>query len=62
MQIGEYFIVGGTLLGLFFKTGAGAQVAGFLTQVGVALEAGAGSVGPITIGTDTLTVTIAPKG
>jgi hypothetical protein len=62
MQIGEYFIIGGTLLGLFYKSGVGQQVAGFLTQVGTALEAGSGSVGPITIGSEELTVSIAPKG
>lgn len=62
MQIGEYFIVAGTLVSLLLKSTTGQQIANFLTQVGTALEANSGSVGPITIGSDTLTLTIAPKG
>ena len=50
-----------TIIGLFFRTGFWPQVVAFLTQVGSALEAGTGTVGPITIGSETLTVTIAPK-
>jgi hypothetical protein len=60
MNIGEYFILAGTIVGLFFKTGAGPEVATFLNEVGAALEAGAGSVGPIRVGNENLTVTIAP--
>ena len=59
MNIGEYFIAGGTILGFIFKSGAGAQVASFLTNVGAVLEAGGGSVGPITVGSYKLTVTVA---
>jgi hypothetical protein len=62
MNIGEYLIVAGTLVGLLFKSVAAQQVSAFLTQVGTALEAGTGTVGPITVGSETLTVTIAPKG
>lgn len=62
MNVGEYFIVAGTIVGLFIRSAGGQAVANFLAQVGTALEAGAGSVGPITVGNDTLTVTIAPKG
>ena len=62
MNIGEYFIVAGTIIGLFFKSAPFQQISAFLTQVGTALEANMGTVGPITIGSDTLTVTIAPKG
>lgn len=61
MQIGEYFIIAGTIVGLFIKSAGGQAVANFLQQVGTALEAGAGSVGPITIGGDELTVTISKK-
>lgn len=60
MNIGEYFIVAGTLVGLLLKSAAGQQISAFLTQVGTALEAGTGSVGPIRIGNDSLTVTISP--
>jgi hypothetical protein len=62
MNIGEYFIAAGTILGFVFRTGVGSQVASFLTQVGAALEAGTGTVGPITVGNEQLTVTISPKG
>jgi hypothetical protein len=61
MNIGEYFIVAGTIISLFFKSAPFQQIAAFLTQLGTALEANQGTVGPITIGNDTLTVTIAPK-
>lgn len=61
MNIGEYFILAGTLVGTIFKSAAAQQVAAFLNQVGAALEIGQGSVGPITIGSDVLTITIAPK-
>jgi hypothetical protein len=47
---------------VLFKTPTGQQIANFLEQVGAALTAGTGSVGPITVGSETLTVTIAPKG
>lgn len=61
MNIGQYFIDAGILLSLFFKTGPFSQIAAFLTEVGSALIAGTGSVGPITVGNETLTITIAPK-
>ena len=60
-NIGEYFLIAGTLVGLFIRSTGGQQVANFLTQVGTALEAGQGSVGPITVGSDQLTITITPK-
>ena len=61
MNIGEYFIIAGTIVAAFVRTPTGAQIANFLEQVGAALSAGVGTVGPITVGTDTLTITIAPK-
>ena len=61
-MIGEIFIIAGSIVGIFLRTPTGARIAAFLEQVGSALSAGSGSVGPITVGTDTLTVTIAPKG
>lgn len=62
MNIGEYFIIAGSIIQVFVRTPTGAQIANFLDQVGTALTAGTGSVGPITVGSETLTVTIAPKG
>ena len=61
MNIGEYFLIAGSIVSVIFKTPTGQQIANFLEQVGAALTAGAGTVGPITVGSETLTVTIAPK-
>lgn len=61
MNLGEYFIIAGSIVAAFVRTPGGAQVANFLEQVGAAITAGAGSVGPITVGADVLTITIAPK-
>lgn len=60
MQIGEYFIVAGTIVNLLLPSQTGKEVGGFLTQVGVALTGGVGSVGPVRVGSEGLTVTIAP--
>ena len=60
MNAGAYFIAAGTLVGIFFKTTTGQEVATALTQIGAALEAGVGSVGPLRVGNDGLTVSVAP--
>jgi hypothetical protein len=58
VTIGQYFIDAGTVLGLFFKSGPFSQVATFLVTVGSALIAGQGTIGPITIGSIKLTITV----
>lgn len=60
MVVGQLLIVAGTLLGIFFKTGSFAQLASALIQAGAAFEAGQGSVGPVRIGNEGLTLTVAP--
>lgn len=60
-QIGQYFIEAGTILQLVFGRLAWAQQVGtFLITVGTALEAGQGTVGPIRVGNEAITVTVAP--
>jgi hypothetical protein len=59
-QLGQYFIIAGTLLGIFFKTGFMSQIAAGLIQFGTGLEAGQGSVGPVRIGNEGVTLTVAP--
>jgi hypothetical protein len=59
--IGQYFIEAGTILTLVFGRLVWAQQVGtFLVTVGTALEAGTGTVGPIRIGSEGVTVTVAP--
>lgn len=60
MPLGEYITIAGTLVGVFFKSATGQQASAFLVQLGTAMEAGVGSVGPIRAGNDGVTVTIAP--
>jgi len=60
-QIGQYFIEAGTILTLIFGRLPWAQQVGtFLVTVGTALEAGQGTVGPIRVGNEAITVTVAP--
>jgi hypothetical protein len=50
VNIGEYFIVAGTLVSLLVKTATGQEVSSFLTQIGVSISAGAGSVPAFRVG------------
>jgi hypothetical protein len=60
-QLAQYFIEAGTILTLLFGRLTWAQEVGaFLTAVGTALAAGQGSIGPIRVGNDAITVTVAP--
>jgi hypothetical protein len=54
-QYGEYITVAGTVLGLFFKTSVAQEVSLFLIQLGNAITAGSGSVGPIKLGNESFT-------
>jgi hypothetical protein len=61
LNIGQWFIEGGTLLQVIFPKNQGIQIAAnLLIQVGSALEAGTGTVGPIRAGNDGITITVAP--
>jgi hypothetical protein len=59
-QIGQYFIIAGTFIGIFFKTGILAQIAAGFIQFGTGLETGQGTVGPVRIGNEGVTLTVAP--
>lgn len=59
--IGQYFVEAGTILMLLLGRLPWAQTVGtFLVTVGTALEAGQGTVGPIRVGSEAITVTVAP--
>ena len=59
-NFGQYLIDAGTILQMFFKATWAQQVGGFLTTLGIAMESGQGSVGPVRLGNESLTVTITP--
>ena len=60
MSIGTYLIDAGTLLSIFFKSAQFQQISIFLITLGTAMNGGQGTVGPIRLGNEGLTVTIAP--
>lgn len=59
-QIGQYFIIAGTILGMFFKTGIISQLAAAFITFGTGLETGTGTVGPVRVGNEGITITVAP--
>jgi hypothetical protein len=59
-QLGEYFIIAGTFLGIFFKSGFLYQLSVALIQFGTGLSAGQGTIGPVRIGNEGVTLTVAP--
>lgn len=59
-QLGQYFVDAGTILQIVFKATWAQETGSFLVTVGTALIAGQGSVGPIRIGSDEITVSVAP--
>ena len=58
MQIGKDLITAGSILSLF--GGTFAQVGAVLVQAGTVLAAGAGSAGPIRVGNEGVTISVAP--
>jgi hypothetical protein len=48
-QIGAYFIDAAVVLGLFFKAGWAVTVTNLLNAIGLGLQTGSGTIGPITV-------------
>lgn len=58
MSIGRIIVSAGAFLSLF--GGAYAEVGAFLVQLGTGILAGNGTVGPIRVGSTSITATVAP--
>lgn len=59
--IGTYLVDAGTLVGMIFKSAPMQAVSQFLVTLGIGFSQGQGTVGPITIGAETVTLTFSEK-
>lgn len=63
MNIGEYLIEAGAILGIIFRTSVMQQIAQFVTSIGTAMGAGYGSIPAFRLGNFQLgPIPIAPIG